>query len=103
MRQLANPHHHILTPSQAEDFAAVLRVLADPVRMRLVSLLIHCGPLRQKDLVGLADLAQPLLSHHLGKLGVEGLAQRVRKGRDVWFSVPPEALDYVASFLRSDR
>ena len=103
MRQLANPHHHVLTAADAEDFAAVLRVLADPSRMRLVSLLIHYGPMRQVDLGQHMVITQPVISHHMNKLVREGIVLRVRKGREVVFSVPPEALDYVASFLRSDR
>lgn len=99
MRQLINPQYQVLTAVQAEDFGAVLRVLADPQRLRILSLLAANGPLRGVDLVPLTGLCQPTVAHHLGKLLAEGFVTRRRKGRDVRYSLSPEALDYVASFL----
>ena len=103
MRQLANPHHHVLTDEQAEDFAAVLKSLADASRLRLVSLLAQHGPMRQVDLAGHMAISQPVVSHHLTKLIAEGFVRRKRAGRSVMFSLSAEALDYVASFLAGGR
>lgn len=101
MRQLANPHHHILTPGQAADFAAVLHVLADPKRMLILSLLAHHGPLRNADLIPHLHLTQPAVSHHLGKLQKAGFVARAKATQDgIPYALVPEALDYVASFLR---
>ena len=103
MRQLANPQYRILTPPQAADFAAVLHVLADPTRLRIVSLLAVNGPMRGTDLAPHVAVTQPTVVHHLGKLLCEGFVTRRKRGRDVLFTLAPETLDYVASFLAGPR
>ena len=103
MRQLANPQYRVLTPPQAADFAAVLRVLADPMRLRIVSLLAVNGPMRGTDLLPHVGITQSGVVHHLAKLRREGFVTRRKTGRDVHFTLAPEALDYVASFLAGPR
>ncbi|MCV2488369.1 metalloregulator ArsR/SmtB family transcription factor [Geodermatophilus sp. YIM 151500] len=75
----------------ARQFAA----LADPVRLRLVSLLATAdgGAVCACDLVEPAGRSQPTVSHHLKVLTDAGLVTGERRGRNIWYAVVPAALE----------
>ena len=103
MRPLANPQHDVLTPHQAADFADVLRALADPVRMRLLSMVLNAPDgLTTMQMVKALDFrSQGTVSHHMRILADAGFV--VRKKAIHPYLPMPGALDYVASFLAGPR
>jgi ArsR family transcriptional regulator, arsenate/arsenite/antimonite-responsive transcriptional repressor len=78
----------------AETMAAVLGVLADPARLRLLSLIASCPGSEACgcDLTGPVGLSQPTVSHHLNVLHEAGLLDRERRGKWVYYRVRPEPL-----------
>lgn len=81
-----------LGTAEAEDLASGFKVLADPVRLRLLSLIAN-APNREMcacDLVGPSDRSQPTVSHHLSILSEAGLLTREQRGKWAWFRVVPE-------------
>lgn len=77
----------------AESLARVLKALADPVRLRLVSL-IAChtgGEACVCDLTPAFDLSQPTVSHHLKVLHEAGLVERERRGVWIYYRLHPRA------------
>jgi ArsR family transcriptional regulator len=85
----------VLDESQAGELATRLKVLADPVRLRLVSLLACCegGEICACDLPALLGRKQPTISHHLKVLTEAGIVSREQRGKWAWFSLQPGALD----------
>ena len=83
-----------LRAEQAERIAPLLKALADPVRLRLLSLVAsHAdGEACQCDLNDAFDLSQPTISHHLKVLHESGLLDRSKRGVWVYYRVQPEAL-----------
>ena len=83
-----------LTAQHAEQVAPLLKALADPVRLRLLSLVAsHAeGEACVCDLNDAFDLSQPTISHHLKVLHEVGLLDRTKRGVWVYYSVKPEAL-----------
>lgn len=83
-----------MSVEQAEATAQALKALADPVRIRLVSLLAaHAGGQACVcDLNEAFELSQPTISHHLKVLFDAGLVQRHRDGSWVYYRANPEAL-----------
>jgi len=81
----------------ARGFAA----LADPVRLRLLSLLAaaDAGEVCACDLVGPVARSQPTVSHHLKVLSEAGLVTGEKRGRWVWYSIVPDRLDALRSAL----
>lgn len=78
--------------------ADLFKVLADPVRLRLLSL-IAAHPEREVcacDLVGVLDRSQPTISHHLKVLHEAGLLGRERRGTWIHYSLPADIEDTVA-------
>ena len=73
-----------LTAEQAQTVAPLLKALADPVRLRLMSLIASHpgGEACVCDLTGAFDLSQPTISHHLKVLHEDGLLDRDKRG--VW-------------------
>ena len=89
-----------LSEPDAETAAALFSVLADPVRLRLLSLIATrpdgvCGC----DLVEVLDRSQPTVSHHLKVLTAAGLLERERRGRWIWYAVVPGSLQPVVTLL----
>jgi ArsR family transcriptional regulator, arsenate/arsenite/antimonite-responsive transcriptional repressor len=88
-----------LSEAEAENLASTLRVLADPARLRLVSVI--AGQPGQEacvcNLTAPVGLSQPTVSHHLKLLSDAGVLDREQRGRWVYYSIRPGALDRVAS------
>jgi ArsR family transcriptional regulator len=79
---------------QAARIAPLLKALADPVRLRLLSLVAshEAGEACVCDLNDAFDLSQPTISHHLKVLHEVGLLDRSKRGVWVYYSVRGEAL-----------
>ncbi|GAB2969851.1 hypothetical protein GCM10027076_03020 [Nocardioides montaniterrae] len=90
-----------LTQEQAERFAPLLKAIADPVRLRLLSLVAahEGGEACVCDLNEAFDLSQPTISHHLKVLHEAGLLDRSKRGTWVYYGVRRDALADVAALL----
>ena len=90
-----------LDQAEAERLAAALRVVADPTRLRLLSLLASHpgGEACVCDLVAPLDLSQPTISHHLKVLHEAGLLARTRRGAWVYYRLLPERLQLLRDAL----
>jgi ArsR family transcriptional regulator len=83
-----------LGKADAEELAAAFRAVADPARLRLLSLIAvqpdaeACVCHLQKPL----GLSQPTVSHHLKLLHEAGLLARERRGSWVYYRIVPERL-----------
>lgn len=87
--------------AEAEDLASSFRVLADPVRLRILSLVAAApgGELCACDLVAPLGRSQPTVSHHLSLLTRAGFLEREQRGRWAWFRVVPERLALLREVL----
>ena len=83
-----------LSAGQAEQVAPLLKALADPVRLRLMSLVAsrEGGEACVCDLTEAFDLSQPTISHHLKVLHEAGLLDRDKRGVWVYYRARTEAL-----------
>ncbi len=90
-----------LTPQQAEQIAPLLKALADPVRLRLMSLVASHpgGEACVCDLNDAFDLTQPTISHHLKVLHDSGLLGREKRGVWVYYRVRTEALANLGALI----
>jgi ArsR family transcriptional regulator len=88
---------------ESEALASMLKVLADPARLRLVSV-IATQPGAEAcvcNLTGPVGLSQPTVSHHLKQLHEVGVLDRQQRGKWVYYSIRPRALDRVATVFSS--
>ena len=84
-----------LSEHEAAELAALLKALADPVRLRLISLIAASegdaehGPgwACACDLPAALDRSQPTVSHHLSQLVKAGILEREQRGKWAWFRV----------------
>jgi len=78
-----------LQPDEASELARGFQALADPVRLRLLSILAAAprGEVCVCDFVGPLGRSQPTVSHHLKILADAGLVHGERRGRWVWYSL----------------
>jgi ArsR family transcriptional regulator, arsenate/arsenite/antimonite-responsive transcriptional repressor len=90
-----------LDEAEAVELAAVLKALADPVRLRLVSIIASAptGEICACDLPALLDRTQPTISHHLTQLVRAGLIDREQRGKWAWFRVRPEGFAAIRAAL----
>jgi ArsR family transcriptional regulator len=93
-----------LAAAEAEQAAYVLKAVADPVRLRLLSLVAshEDGEACVCDLNDAFDLSQPTISHHLKLLHEAGLLDREKRGVWVYYRVNTEALAGLARLLGGD-
>jgi ArsR family transcriptional regulator, arsenate/arsenite/antimonite-responsive transcriptional repressor len=92
-----------LTASRAADLARILKALADPARLRLVSMVAaHAsGEACVCDLTGPLGLTQPTISHHLKILVDAGIFTRDKRGKWAYYALVPSALEALAAVLRT--
>ena len=92
-----------LTMEQAEQVAPLLRALADPVRLRLLSLVAshEGGEACVCQLNDAFDLSQPTISHHMKVLHEAGLVDRDKRGVWVYYRARPQALASLATLIGS--
>jgi ArsR family transcriptional regulator, arsenate/arsenite/antimonite-responsive transcriptional repressor len=96
----------LLDAAAAEQLAAVLKALAEPTRLRLVSLIAgHEGAEACVcDVTAPVGLSQPTVSHHLKILVEAGLLERTQRGKWAYYRLVPAALDALAGvFARGGR
>jgi ArsR family transcriptional regulator len=90
-----------LSLEQAEQVAPLLKALADPVRLRLMSLVASHpgGEACVCDLAGAFDLSQPTISHHLKVLHESGLLDREKRGVWVYYRARTQALASLGALI----
>jgi ArsR family transcriptional regulator len=88
-----------ISDDEAADLAAVLKALADPVRLRLVSIIGASGEACACDFPELLGKSQPTISHHLSQLVSAGILEREQRGKWAWFSINQGRVDEVRAVL----
>jgi ArsR family transcriptional regulator len=86
---------------EADELAGILKALADPARLRLLSL-IQAQPRGEACVCHLVEplgLSQGTVSHHLKALLTAGLVERDQRGSWAYYRVVPEALGSVRALL----
>jgi ArsR family transcriptional regulator, arsenate/arsenite/antimonite-responsive transcriptional repressor len=93
--------HGALSKSDAEELAATLKALADPVRLRVLSFLAAQpeGEACVCHVIAPIGLSQPTVSHHLKLLHTAGLLERDKRGPWVYYRVVPERLEAIRAAL----
>ncbi len=91
----------VLAETDAVELADALKVLADPARLRLLSLVASAesGEACACDLVEPLGRSQPTVSHHLSTLVEAGFLTREKRGRWAWYRLVPERLDQLRGAL----
>ena len=88
-----------LSEGDSVALAAVLGALADPVRLRLISILAAQGEVCSCHLQEPLGKSQPTISHHTRVLAEAGLIQGARRGKWTWWRIVPERLAEVREAL----
>jgi ArsR family transcriptional regulator len=91
-----------LAENEATELAAAFKALADPVRLRLLSLIAAApeGTACSCHLEEPVGKSQPTVSHHLAVLADAGLITKEKSGRWVNCTVVPERLSALREVLR---
>jgi len=88
-----------LKSDEAESLAIVLKALADPIRLQLVSMIAASGEECACDLPDAVGKSQPTVSHHLKQLVEAGILRREQRGKWAWFQLEQERLGEICAIL----
>jgi ArsR family transcriptional regulator len=88
-----------LDERDAEQLAHGFAALADPVRLRLLSMIATADEVCSCNLLEPLGKAQPTVSHHTKALSDAGLITGEKRGRWVYWRVVPERLDALRAAL----
>jgi ArsR family transcriptional regulator len=94
-----------ITAGQAADLARMFKALADPTRLRLVSMVAahEGGEACVCELTEPLDLTQPTISHHLKILVDAGIFTRDKRGVWAYYALVPAAMDALSAVLSTAR
>jgi len=92
-----------ITAGQAADLARMFKALADPTRLRLVSMVAahEGGEACVCELTEPLGLTQPTISHHLKILVDAGIFTRDKRGVWAYYALVPAALDALSAVLHT--
>jgi ArsR family transcriptional regulator len=88
-----------LSQAEAANLARILSALADPVRLRLLSLVAAQTEICSCDLEAPLAKSQPTVSHHTRVLAEAGLIVGEKRGRWTWWRVEPDRLAAIRTAL----
>lgn len=90
-----------LSKRDAEDLAATLKALADPIRLQLLSFIAGQpdGEACVCHVVAPVGLSQPTVSHHLKLLHQAGLLERDKRGAWVYYRIVPDRIEAIRAAL----
>ena len=90
-----------LTVDEAEQLATTMKALADPARLRLLSIVAASEGAEACvcDLIEPIGLSQPTVSHHLKVLTAAGFLERSKRGTWAYYRLIPGALDRISQLL----
>ena len=91
----------VLGEEEAARVASWFKVLGDPARLRLLSMLAARDETCACDLVEPMGISQPTVSHHLKVLHQAGLVEREKRGKWVYYRPVPERLAILSAVLAS--
>jgi ArsR family transcriptional regulator len=86
---------------RAEELATLLKAVADPTRLRLLSLVAQAagGEACICDLTGPVALSQPTVSHHMKILVEAGLLTRQQRGKWAYYRLVEGAVAHLTGSL----
>jgi ArsR family transcriptional regulator len=90
-----------LSERDASELADILKALADPARLRLLSIIASSpgGEACACNLAAPLARSQPTVSHHLSQLVRAGILEREQRGKWAWFRVSSETLAAICAGL----
>lgn len=93
-----------ISAEQAAGVVSMLKAIADPARLRLLSLVLshEGGEACVCDLLPFFDLSQPTISHHLKILHESGLLDREKRGTWVFYIARPDAMTALGSLFTTN-
>ena len=91
----------VIKPAEAETLAAGFKALADPTRLRLISLVAAHQDAEACvcELTDPVGLSQPTVSHHLKILVDAGILTREQRGKWAYYRLVPDALGDIARLI----
>ena len=99
--ECGSPPVAVLDRTEAERRAALLKAVADPVRIQLLSIIGASADQEACvcDMTDAVQVSQPTVSHHLKTLVDAGILTRERRGSWAWFRLDTRALEDIRGFL----
>lgn len=92
---------NVLTADDAEAIAALLKAVAEPMRLRIISIIVELGgaDVCACEFPERLGIGQPTASHHLKRLTEAGLLTREQRGKWAFFTLVPERLAQIRDLL----
>lgn len=92
-----------LDAEQASDLACALQALAEPTRLRIMSLIAARpdGEETVNEIAASVGVSQPTVSHHLQVLSESGFLARDKRGTSAYYRLVPGSLDALSGLLGS--
>jgi ArsR family transcriptional regulator, arsenate/arsenite/antimonite-responsive transcriptional repressor len=97
---VTTPFSHTFNSRAAADLATVLKGLAYPSRLVILSLIHSCGAMTETQIIGQTGGAEKTIGHHVRTLGRVSLIHSDQVGTSRWFTLNETALAGLASALR---
>lgn len=90
-----------IDPGVADSVSVTLRAISDPLRLRILSFIDSAvsGEACVCDLLVLADVSQPTVSHHLKVMRNVGVLESERRGTWVWYRIAPSYKPVISALL----
>jgi|GEM_PF-705525 len=93
----------VINESASGRVAELLKLLGNPIRLKIIALLRHQDELRTGVIQQQVGVSMALVSQYLTKMSARGLLTRERRGSEVYFSLADPILSECLSLLLNER
>jgi len=94
----------VLRESDPERVAQLLKVLAHPIRLKIINVLGQHRELNVMSIQEQISISQSLASHHLIKMNDKGILAKVRGGKEIYYSLAdPMLAEWFSLLLKIQR
>lgn len=98
-----SPAEPAVADESAEALASLFKALADPARVKIMSMLLNADEVCACDIATAIGKSQATASHHLGLLRKAGLVTGDKRGTWVYYRAIPERLASISAALTTGR
>ncbi len=92
---------HVIDVEKLQKVANVLKTVAHPSRIAIVNMLTHTDKMSVNEICNALEAEQSLISHHLNIMRLNGILDKAREGKNIFYSLKLKELEKVMDCMEN--
>ncbi|HHP7242727.1 MAG TPA: ArsR/SmtB family transcription factor [Cyclobacteriaceae bacterium] len=92
---------NVIDVEKLQKVASVLKTVAHPSRIAIVNMLTHTDKMSVNEICNALEAEQSLISHHLNIMRLNGILDKAREGKNIFYSLKLKELEKVMDCMEN--